>query len=324
MKHALKAIAASPVVIALALLTQTAHAAGVDAGTLINNTATATYTSGASGGSVQSNTVTVKVDELLDVAVAGLASAPVAIGAGTAVLPFSITNTGNGAEAYNLSTNPTVAGNQFNAVVQSVVIDSNGNGTYDPGVDTVLPAGTATPALTPDETLKVFVIVTVPAGATDAQTSQLALTATAVTGSGTPGTVVASAGQGGGDAVVGASGATASAKDPMIASAATVSLAKSAVIADPFGGSSPVPGAVVTYTIVATVAGSGSADGLHITDVIPTGTSYQSGTLKLDGSALTDGADVDAGTASSSGVDVSLGSVAGGSTKTVKFDVKIN
>lgn len=320
-----KTLSASAIALAMAaLIPQAAHATGVTAGTLIQNTASATYTSGASGGSVTSNTVTVKVDELLDVAVAGLTTTPLSTGSGTAVLEYRITNTGNGPEAYNVTVNPTVAGNNFDAVVQSVVIDSNGNGTYDPGVDTVLPAGSPTPAIAADGSLKVFVLVTLPAGATDGQTSQVNLTATAVTGTGTPGTTIAGAGQGGGDAVVGASGGTGSGLDSLIASLASVSLAKSATIVDPFGGSKPVPGAVVTYSIVATVTGSGQVQSLHVTDAYPAGTTYQAATLKLDGAGLTDGSDADAGVATGTGIDVDLGTVAGGSSKTVTFNVKIN
>ena len=300
-----------------------ALAAGVAAGTLITNTAEATYTSGAASGSVSSNTVTVKVDELLDVAVAGAASAPVAVGTGSAVLPFNITNTGNGAEAFKLTGNPTVAGNQFDAVVQQIVLD-NGNGIYEPGIDTVLAPGGSTPALAPDATLKVFVVVTLPAGATDGQTSQLRLTAEAVTGTGTPGTSFAGAGQGGGDAVVGANGAQASGLDPMIAATASVGLVKSAVIADPYGGAHPVPGAVVTFSIVAAVTGSGNATNLHVTDLIPAGTTYQAGTMKLDGVGKTDVADADEALFSAGTVDFSLGTVTGGTSHTVSFAVKIN
>ena len=316
-------IAASSALAALALATS-AHATGVDAGTLISNTASATYTSGSTSGSVQSNTVTVKVDELLDVAVSGTAGSPVLVGTGTAVLPFSITNTGNGPEAFNLMINPTVSGNQFDATTSSIVLDSNNNGTYDPGVDTVLSSGAPTPAIAADDTLNVFILVTLPSGATDGQTSQLQLTAAAVTGTGAPGTAFSGQGEGGGDAVVGASGADDDGLDAMTASAATVSLAKSASIVDPFGGSRPVPGAVVTYTIVATVSGSGTANSLHVTDVYPTGTAYQAGTMLLDGTGLSDAADADAGVATGTGIDISLGNVAGGTTRTVKFDVKIN
>lgn len=311
-------------VVALCLVPQSAHATGVSAGTLIQNTASATYTSGAASGSVTSNTVTLKVDELLDVAVAGLTTTPVATGATTAVLEYRITNTGNGPEAFNVIVNPSVAGNNFDAVVQSVVIDSNGNGTYEPGVDTVLASGSPTPVLAADASLKTFVIVALPAGAADGQTSQVRLTAEAVTGTGTPGTAFSGQGEGGGDAVVGASGASANGLDALIASLASVALTKSAVIVDPFGGSKPVPGAVVTYTLVASVSGSGQVDGLHITDAYPAGTTYQANSLKLEGAALTDASDADAGVASGTGIDVNLGTVAGGTTKTVKFDVKIN
>lgn len=301
-----------------------AHATGVSAGTLIQNTATATYTSGTSSGTATSNTVTVRVDELLDVAVAGLTTTPALAGASNVVLEYSITNTGNGPEAFNLVVNTAVAGNQFDAVLQSVVVDTNGNGTYDPGVDQVLTSGQPTPSIAADGSLRVFVIVSLPGTATDGQTSQVQLSATAVTGSGTPGTVFAGQGDGGGDAVVGASTATQSANDALTAALATVALTKSATVVDPFGGNQAVPGAVVTYTLTATVSGTGQADNLHVTDVIPAGTTYETGTLTLDSAALTDANDTDAGEASAAGIDVDLGNVAGGTTKTVTFNVKID
>jgi uncharacterized repeat protein (TIGR01451 family) len=324
MKHARTLFVAGPALVAMGLFATPALAAGVEAGTLIANTASATYNSGASSGSVQSNTVTVRVDELLDVVVSGTATSPVLVGSGTAILPFTVTNTGNGPEAFNLTVAAAVSGNQFDVTVQSIVIDSNNNGTYEPGVDTVLASGAPTPLIGSDDTLNVFVLVTLPAGATDGQTSQLRLTAAAVTGTGAPGTTFAGQGEGGGDAVVGNSGADDDGLDPMIASAASVTLTKSATILDPFGGSRPVPGAVVTYTIVAAVSGSGTADNLLVTDNYPAGTAYEPGTLRLDAATLTDAADADAGQASATGIQVNLGNVPGGSSKTVTFDVKIN
>ena len=312
------------VCLALGLFPATANAAGVLAGTLIENTATASFNSGAATNSISSNTVTVRVDELLDVAVAGLTSAPVATGATSALLEYEVTNTGNGSEAFSITADPATAGNDFDAVVQTIAYDSNGNGTYDAGVDTIIANGGAIPALAADGTLKIFVLASLPGTATDGQSSQVKLTAAALTGTGTPGTAFAGQGASGGDAVVGASGATDSALDAMIASLANVSLVKSAIVADPFGGSQPVPGAVITYTLVASVTGTGEAAGLTISDVIPAGTSYEANSLKLDTSALTDATDSDPGNASASGIAVSLGTVAGGTTKTVTFNVKID
>ncbi len=302
-----------------------AQAAGTLAGTLIQNTANATFSSGTSTSTIQSNTVTVKVDQVIGVAVTALTSTPVTIGTAPAVLTYQVTNTGNGADSFDLTGAPNVSGNAFNATLQTVVIDTNGNGVYDPGVDTVITNGAASQSLAPDATIKVFLLAASPTSATDTQTSQVRLTAASVTGTGTPGTLLAGKGVSGVDAVVGASGGTANALAGLIASLAGVTLTKSAIVSDPYGGTNPVPGALVTYTIVAHVTGSGTAGSLTITDAFPTGTTYQAGSLTLAGSALTDAADADAGTATATGITVSLGSVAGGSTdKTVAFKVKIN
>lgn len=319
---------AAPSIAVLALsapLAGTAHAAGVLAGTLIENTATATYKTGSGTGTVTSNKVTVKVDELLNVAVATLSTAPVTATNSPAVLIYSVTNSGNGPEAFNLAADPRISGNAFDALIKSVVLDSNNNGVYDPGVDTVLTAGAlATPVLAPDRSVKVFVLANLPADATDAQTSQVRLTATAQTGSGTPGTSFAGKGEGGGDAVVGLTTASDNALAALVASLANITLTKSAKILDPFGTAKPVPGAVVTYSLAAKVTGSGALDGLHVTDAIPEGTTYVPGSLKLDAAALTDAADTDAGTGGADGIDVTLGKITGGTTKTVVFAVKIN
>ena len=134
----------------------------------------------------------------------------------------------------------------------------------------------------------------------------------------------AGAGFNGGDAVVGASTALQTAQAILTVNRVTVALTKSATVADPFGGTRPVPSAIITYRIVADVTGTGSVTGLAVTDAIPTGTTYQPGTLTLEGAALTDGADSDAGQASAAGVAVQLGTVAAGAQRTVTFKVKIN
>lgn len=297
---------------------------GVTAGTLIENTATASYASGGSNGSAQSNAVTVRVDELLDVALASLSSGPASAGPDAVSLAFSITNIGNGPEAFTLTVNSFVVGNASDATLQSIAIDSNRNGGYDPGIDQALASGVPTPPVAPDNALTVFVIVTPPAGLSTGDASQLRLSVAAATGTGVSGAAFAGQGEGGGDAVVGASGAQAQALALVIAAPAAVTLGKSATIADPDGGSQPVPGAVVTYSLRASVGGGGPVDDLRITDPIPPGTSYLPASLRLDGASLTDAIDGDGGVAAPSGIDVALGTVAGGSTHTVTFNVRIN
>lgn len=302
-----------------------AMAAGVDAGTLIVNTATATYQSGADTRSVDSNTVTVRVDEVLNVAVASNDAVAVDLGNNKTALSFTITNLGNGPEAFALSADAHRTGNPFDATVLGIAFDTNGNGTFDDGIDGFATGDTrSTASIAADQTARVFVIVNAPAGTVDNQLSTLRLTATAATGSGTPGKAFAGQGFGGGDAVVGATKATAYADGQLKAHVATVSLVKTVTIVDPFGGSQPVPGAIATFSIVASTVGSGSVVALTIADPIPTGTTYRAGSLRLDAATLTDAADADAGRVSASGISVAVGSLATGVSRTVKFSVTIN
>ncbi|MEM6476830.1 MAG: hypothetical protein AAF687_11745, partial [Pseudomonadota bacterium] len=98
-------------VVAALSISSPAMAGGVAAGTLIENTATATYDDGDGPKTINSNTVTLRVDELLDVTVTSLNSGPVAAVPGEAVLTFEVTNQGNGPEAFELLADPAVAGN---------------------------------------------------------------------------------------------------------------------------------------------------------------------------------------------------------------------
>lgn len=312
-------------VVATFTLSAPALAEGVSAGTLIENTASATYEDGDGPQTVQSNTVSVRVDELLDVTVTSLDSGPVGAAPGEAVLTFEITNQGNGPEAFSLTANSAVAGNDFDTTITSIAIDTNGNGTYDPGVDEILTGPETTPVLDADGVLTVFVVVEVPAGATDAQTSDVELLAEAVTGTGAPGTSFSGQGVDGGDAIVGATGADGTAIGSLLVGITSVELTKSVSVVDPFGGTSVVPGSVATFTITAEVAGGGSVDSLVVIDVIPTDTTYVAGTLTLDGNPLTDAAGDDEGQASDTdGISVDLGTAPGGSTYAITFDVTID
>lgn len=317
-------LALAPLAIAATLITTPAHAGGVKAGTLIENTASATYDGGAGPVTIPSNTITVKVDELLDVTVTSRDSGPVSAAPGSAVVTFELTNTGNGPEAYTLTANPAVAGNDFDTTVNGIAVDTNGNGVYDPGVDQMLTGPATTAAIAADASLSVFVLVTIPGGVADGDQSDVSLLAEAVTGTGAPGTVFAGQGAGGGNAIVGSTGANATATGSLSVGITNVDLIKSATVRDPFGGTGIVPGATITYAIRAEVRGSGSVSDLVVTDAAPADTTYVAGSLKLDGATLTDAADADAGRSGTSGISVDLGTVSGGSSRTVTFQVIID
>jgi uncharacterized repeat protein (TIGR01451 family) len=321
------ALLAAATAVSAAALASPASAAGTAAGTTISNVATATYDlPGGGSGSVQSNVVTLKVDELIDVTVAWRDPSDVtgAAGAVGQVLSFTITNGGNGDESYTLGTVANLGGDDFDPAIGAIILDTNGNGAYDPGVDTVYVPGTNDPQLAPDQSSAIFVLSALPLAASDGHRGRAQLTAVSKTGTGTPGTSFAGLGQGGGNAVIGATGGKGEADGWYKVQKASVAFLKSATIADPFGGTTQVPGSIITYTLAATVGGTGSLANLKVSDSIPSGTSYKAGSLTLDGGALTDAADADAGSFAGTGVAVSLGNVASGATRTVTFKVKIN
>jgi uncharacterized repeat protein (TIGR01451 family) len=304
-----------------------ALAAGTLAGTDIQNIASATYDTAGGPVTIQSNTVVIKVDELLDVTVSSIDPGDIITSPGATgnVQSFQITNNGNGNEVFALTANVGNGGDDFDPTLTDIVIDSNDNGIYDPGIDDVYITGSNNPNLdlAPDQQQVVFVRTATPAGVSDTNRADVSLTAAAVTGTGAPGTSFAGAGQGGGNAVVGTTGADSSDNGFLAVQAAAVTLLKSATIVDPFNGNRPVPGAVVTYRIVATVSGSGSLNNLVITDPVPVGTQYQSESITLEAAALTDATDADAANYDGTRISVAAGNVPAGQTRTVTFKVLI-
>jgi uncharacterized repeat protein (TIGR01451 family) len=322
-----RAVLAAASAASAALLAPSAHAAGTPAGTNIQNVATATYEeSGGAQTTVESNVVSMKVDELLDVTVSSAEPSDVGVSPGTTgqALRFTITNGGNGPESFGLATVANGGGDDFDPAVTSIVLDANGNNAYDAGVDTAYVAGSNDPLLQPDASLSVFVLASIPAAASDGQRGRVDLTAVSRTGAGSAGTSFAGKGEGGGNAVAGATGADAEASAWFRIARTAMSFAKTFSVADPFGGTAPVPGATITFTLTATVVPNRTLANVRIADSIPAGTTYAPGTITLDGAALSDAEDGDVGRFAGSGIAVTLGSLSGGATRTVTFKVKID
>lgn len=312
------------------LVPTTALATGTPAGTPIVNQATATYDIGDNSFSQPSNEVITYVAEILDVIVTWQDASEVLVSEGdtSQVLTFLVTNIGNGTDDYLLNPNSSVGGDDFNPIFDALFLDTNGNGSYDPGIDLQYIPGFNDPVLAADSSVTVFAINDIPAPLPDGAEGDHELTATSNTGTGTPGTVYPNAGDTGVNAVVGTTGATDDDIGTYKVSSVTVRLLKSATVEDPFGGSEPVPGAKITYSIEVAIAGSGIAENLVITDPIPVFTTYDPGTLYLGPTLLSDIADVDPGDVDDTSpgvVTVFLGNVASGAPmQTIRFTVIID
>jgi len=309
----------------------TAFAVGTPAGTNIQNAAQVSYSVSGVSRTTASNTTSVVVAEILDVVVT-VASATVSASAGATQqeLVFTVTNTGNGSEAFNLTAlSAGVTGDDFDPTLSTPAIyfDSDNSGDLS-AADVAYAVGTNDPVLAADATVRVLVVNNIPASATDGQRGRSELTATAQTGTGAPGTAFPGAGQGGVDAVAGATSADAALFGEYLISALELTAVKSQTIVDQFGGSRPLPGARINYQIVVTANGSGTATGATFTDLIPTSTTYVAGSLELNNAPLSDGADSDAGqfaTSPAPEVRVNLGDLTSASgPQTIEFAVTIN
>jgi len=306
-----------------------AGAVGVAAGTSIDNTAQVTYTVGSVSATATSNTSSVTVAEILDVVITlQTPSVPVIAGATQQEMLFRLTNTGNGPETFRLQMTSVIGGDDFDpaAAAPAIYFDTDASGDLSPG-DTPYVAGANDPVLNADAFLTVLVVNDIPAAA-DGNRGFSRLLADARTGVGAPGTTYAGQGASGTDAVVGTTGADGEATGEYLVAGISVNALKSQAVVDSFGGTRPLPGARIDYTIVVSATGSGSAANSVFTDNIPANTSYVPGTLRLNSTALSDAVDADAGdfsTAPSARVSVQLGTVTQASgSQTIQFAVTIN
>jgi uncharacterized repeat protein (TIGR01451 family) len=287
-----------------------AWAVGTDAGTPIVNTATAEFTVGGTPFTEDSNPETLVVAEFLDVDVTLLTvtanpnnEVTVAPGDTNQVLTFSVTNTGNGDDTYELSGlsagfNGSGSDTFDPALVELYFDDGTTPGVFDAG-DTRYDPGVDEPTLNADQTITIHVLNNIGAGLVDGDLgdSQLTALSTAVAlfpPASVAGDSIAAQGDGGGDLVLGTSLGTDDAYGTYLVSALNLALNKSSSVSDPFGGNTAVPGATITYTITAEVTGTGTATGLVLSDDVPAETTYVAESMTLNTVGQTDAIDTPA------------------------------
>lgn len=304
---------ASAFAFGLALAPQLAVADPAPAGATIVNVARLGYGTAGQTGSVASNEVTLTVARLLDVSVTAAATTRPFGDAVPVRVRFTVRNLGNAAERFTLS----ATADSPLAAVAGIVADASGASSLGTGAS-------ATIDLPPGAALDVDVLVAV----SDAERAEVPVTlaATATTAHGTPGTVAT----GSPDAIVGRTGASASARTLLSGKGSVASppadsdaptLAKSQSVRAPDGSTRVMPGSVVTYRLEARFGVATTA--VAIDDAIPLGTAYLPGTLRLDGAVLSDADDADAGRFDGNAVHVALGDMPAAAVRTVQFQAVI-
>lgn len=272
------------------------------AGVEVANTARLSYLDSGEERSATSNTVRLRVLQVLDVRVEA-AEAFRDPRDGSCSLGFRISNPGNGPQTYRLD----VAASGFGPQTPALTVEGG-----EPGRLTLAASGSGLARLR---------------GGSIGDACRAELTATAEAGHGAPGLLLPGAGLQGVDAVVGATGARGRAEASVAPTggvgggAGDVRVMKRQSVRDPDGGARTVPGAIVTYTLEVDL-GDRPVSAVGLADPIPAGLAYVPGSLRLDAAALTDAADGDGGRFDGRAVEVRLDAAAA-RRRVVTFQTRI-
>jgi len=288
---------------------QVASAVGTDAGVTVSNRATVNYTVGTvaqapieSSPTGNSNpgvgngaNTTFVVDNRINLNVTELSGNATVVSPGQTgvVTAFTVSNTGNATQGYQLSASNLVGGAVFgntdNADVSIpllVFVDNPGAGgtagVYDAAFDTAANVDT----LAEDGSVVVFIVANVPLTATNGQFSNVRLQARAAV-PGTNGATLeaetAGADTAGIDIVFGDTGrdATATADDQYSVQSAALTITKaSTVISDPFNGTTDqkaITGAVIEYVVSIANTGTVSAGSIQLSDTLDATLTFATG-----------------------------------------------
>ena len=266
-----------------------AGAQGTPAGTPIRNWATLTYTSAGQPYAVASDTAEVVVGQ-----VAGVDLQPPRVSTGavgtSVVFAHLLTNVGNGPDSF------TVAAVSSHGWPVTLYHDRNGDGILDAG-DSAL---TGPVPLGYGGLAHLLASVAIPNNPTVLGVSDtVAVTVTSRFNS--------------------AVGAAVGDRVDVPAAPLAITLTKQVDRA------TAVVGDALTYTLGYVVTGGGNASSAEVADTIPVGSAYVPGTLRWNGTPLTDAVGDDAGSVVPAGggvVAVDLGPVASGASGTVTFQVQ--
>lgn len=261
--------------------------AATSVGTQIENTATATYyaPSDATSQLTVSSTTEFVVQEKIDVTVDSSNTNALEVQAGSTaqVIEYTIKNTGNGNETFDLTVS-NGTGDEFDVSNVKIYLDDGVPGFQ--GTETEV----TNINLDPEEAIKVFVVVDIPANANIDDVANIEFNVTSATpgaANGNQGDVLAGQGDGGTDAVLAnnAGGAIEGSSYVVTSTAGLVVITKTVLsTVHPTLGSVAVPGSVVTYQIQVKV--TDAVNNLRIVDDLPLNLTYNTGSLLLANSDL--------------------------------------
>ncbi|MDX5361083.1 MAG: DUF11 domain-containing protein [Alphaproteobacteria bacterium] len=294
----------------LALAASPALAVGTEAGTTVSNTVSVAYNVGGVAQTASTDTAEFVVDRKIDVTVAAAGTNQVIPGQAAEVLAYTVTNTGNGEQGYDIDVSVAGGGTALGLTLGTgaapaageyvVYIDANDNGVFDAGTDTqyapssgsttlAFNLGHATNTTNYAASTTVFIVANIPASAVDGAIDTITVTATTLDVGTTTVTTESATNDLATEETVFADGAgTADAATDGIHSnegvyevvTATLVVSKTMqvisenptnCVTDTVSANQyALPGACIEYTITVTNNGSANAENVALTDVLPT------------------------------------------------------
>ncbi|MBO9623856.1 MAG: DUF11 domain-containing protein [Sphingomonas sp.] len=334
------------------LVVRPAFASETQAGSKITNTVTVNYQVGGVAQTATQASDTLTVDRKINLLVeeVGTVTTTVTPGQTAAVTTFKLTNLSNATLDFALTAAQLAGGtaahggtDSFDVSNIKIYADSNANGTYDPGTDTLV---TYVDELAAEGSRTLFVVADVPLSLANASVAGVTLTGEARE-AGAAGTL--------GAALTETTGANTAAMDTVFADAAGVTdgardarhsdnddytvftatlsvLKSSSIISDPINGTTNpkfIPGATIQYCIAVTnAAGGADATNVAVTDTLPTQITYDAGYgIKLSGTVVSGQCQLNGtagGSFASGTVSGTLPTVTAGDTRTLVFRATIN
>lgn len=291
------------------------------AGEMIENSASVRFAMDGATRTVTSNTVRTRVAELVSFEVGVVTPMLGGVLAGEQhVHAIDITNTGNGNECFAVSQAHSADVREPVELV-ALYVDSDGDGALDETGDDTLGIGDCGPPVSPGRNMRVFAIGRMP-GTSSAARAELALWVTPSEGGPAYGSVLPGRGDDTSDLVIGFGAERSSARMWTQASRLVVSLTKSQLVSGRAQSNATI-GDIITYSLLLKASGEGLVTGAQVSDPLPPGLSYLAGSLTLDGVALSDDADTDAGQSAGSVVAVRLPDLAAPFERTITFQAVV-
>lgn len=340
MKRTRQILGAVSTIALVGLSASPAMAAGTTAGSTITNNVSVDFQVGGVDQAPVTDSDTFTVDRKVDVTVAevGGSATTVAPGATSQATTFQVQNLSNDTVDLNLSLVQSTTDDADISNVQFYLDD--GDGVFDAG-DTLI---TYLDEMAEDEIRVVHVVGDIPAGLATGGTIDVSLVADAYSGGGTGSlgtelTDTAGVNTAGVDTVLAdvagavdaANDGDFSATDSYVVAAAAITASKtSSIVSDPVNGTidpKAIPGAIIEYCITVTnSAGSATATGVTVNDVLPADVSYLSAFgIFIDGDAsCANGVAGGSYNSTDHEVDGTLSDISAGVTRSLYFRVEID